>query len=529
MDKKNSSCGSGTLPVAPVAGVKRPAPSLLPAFEPLSPSSLPRPAKRQARVSPHDGQKMKKYPTPIPTSSTGMASSPPPPEPVTRRAGLTRTMSGFSERAPLVAVPSIELDRHGEPTLMGRSSNSSHYQLSTKKLVSRVHVRAVYIPADPPAPKKVQVECMGWNGVTVHCQGKAFNLRKGDSFTSDTEDAGIIIDVHDARVLLNWPRYEAKLSTPTDSDSPWDDENSPRQTNAAGRVRTPQQSPLREQHIMHSPVSPSPAVQAAFNVTSPFPTPGPSLPAAVQIYEDEPSGDEIEQGRLGQATQSTQHASQPLGDSLPEAQSSPLSLRDEFSDGNEENDPIIHSFGPYGSNLLPRLEAMGADSSDRRRPLKAIKEATASPQGRSSDAFKDDDKNSIINHVINQLAYSRLSSTPLSTLMANLPQRLRATSPSSKENADLSLETLKMILDMIPCVGEVSREGKDAAGKALESEYHYIPEMDSDDDRSNAVVDDLKKPGLRACRKHHKVCFQDHGLFCIKIALLTCRLAILLA
>lgn len=355
----------------------------------------------------------------------------------------------------------------------------------------------------------------------VHCQGKAFELRKGDSFTSDTEDAGIIIDVHDARVLLNWPRHEVKLSTPTDSDSPWDDENSPRQTNAAGRVRTPQQSPLRQQHIMHSPVSPSPVVHAAFNATSTFPTPGPSLPAAVQIYEDEPSGDEMEHGRLGQATQSTQHASQLLGDSLPESQSSPLSLHGDFPDGDEENDPIIHSFGPYGSNLLPRLEAMTADSADRRRPLEAIKEATSSPQGRSSDAVKDDDKNSIINHVINQLAYSRLSSTPLSTLMDNLPQRLRSTSPSSKENADLSLETLKMILDVIPCVGEVSREGKDAAGKALESEYHYIPEMDSDDDRSNAVVGDLKKPGLRACRKQHKVSVLDHGRLCIEIALLT--------
>lgn len=528
MDKKSSSAGSGRLPVAPVAGVKRPAPSLLPAFEPLSPSSLPRPAKRQARVSSsQDGHGKKKYPTPIPTSSTGIVSSSPPPESITRRPTRGGTPSGFSERAPLVAVPSIVLDKHGEPTLMGRSSNASHYQLSTKKVISRVHVRAVYIAADPPAPKKVQVECMGWNGVTVHCQGKAWQLRKGDSFTSETEDAGIMIDVHDARVLLHWPPREGNLSTP-DSEPQWDDGSSPRQINAAGQIRTPHQSPLRQQHRMPSPVSPSPVIHGTFNAASTFPTPDPSLPTAVQIYEDEQSGDEMDHALPGQATQSTQHASQPLGN-LQESQSSALSFSSEFSDGDEENDPIIHSFGPFGANLMPRMEAITTDSSERRRPLRTIKEATVSPQGRSSDAVNDDVSNSVVNHVINQLAYSRLSSTPLSTLMDHLPPRLRSTSPSSKENVDLNLETLKKMLDAIPCVGEVCREGKDAAGKALESEYHYIPEMDSDESRRNAVVGDLKKPGLRACRKQHKVSSLGHGVLIIEIALLTCRPAILLA
>ncbi|MCJ1426271.1 hypothetical protein MMC29_004174, partial [Sticta canariensis] len=503
MDKKSSPSGSGKLPVASVAGVKRPAPSLLPAFEPLSPSSLPRPAKRRARVSPSRGHKKQKYPTPIPTSSTGIGSSPPPPAPSTRRPVLARALSAFSERAPLVAVPSIELDRHGEPTLMGRSSNSSNYQLSTNKLISRVHVRAVYIAADPPEPRKVQVECMGWNGVTVHCQGKAWQLSKGDSFTSDTEDAGIMVDVHDARVLLHWPRQEVKLSTPIDSDSQWDDENSPRQPMAVGR--SPYQSPLRQPHRMQSPVSPSPAVHAAYNATSSFV--GPSLPAVVQVYEDEQSGDEIEHALPGQTTQSTQHASQPLGVNLQQSQSSALSFHSEFSDGDEENDPVIHSFGPFGANLMPRLEAFTTNSPERRRPLEPIKEAAVSPQSRSPDAGKDDINNSVVNHAINQLAYSRLSSTPLSTLMDNLPPRLRSSSPSSKENADLSIETLKKMLGVVPCIGEVSREGKDAAGKALESEYHYIPAMDSDQERRNAVVGELRKPGLRSCRKQHKQYF----------------------
>ena len=52
----------------------------------------------------------------------------------------------------------------------------------------------------------------------------------------------------------------------------------------------------------------------------------------------------------------------------------------------------------------------------------------------------------------------------------------------------------------------MSREGKDAAGKKLESEYYYIPDEDKDEKRKEAVVNDLMKPGLRACRKQHKVC-----------------------
>lgn len=435
-----------------------------------------------------------------------MASSSPVPETsMRRRPAHARTLSAFSERAPLVAVPTIELPRRGDPILMGRSSHSSDYQLSANKLISRVHVRAAYVAADPPQPKKVQVECMGWNGVTVHCEGKAWELRKGDSFTSETEDAGIMIDVHDARVLLQWPRHEAKLPTPTNSESTWDEENSPRQANAVRNIRSPRQSPLRQRQRLQSPVSPSPAVHAPHNATSTLLGPNPSSPAVIQVYEDEQSGDEM-------ATQATQRASQPFGMNLQESQSSASSVPGEFSDGDEENDPIVHSFGPFGANLMPRMEAFTTDTPERRPPLKAIPEASVSPQGRLFDAVKDNGSSPVINHVINQLAYSRLSSTPISTLLDNLPSRLRSTSPSSKENTDLNLETLKIMLDLVPCIGEVPREGKDAAGKALESEYHYIPEMDADENRRNAVVEELKKPGLRACRKQHKV--KPSGVCC---------------
>ncbi len=506
-DNLDSPPTSPRLPVPAVAGVKRPAPSLLPAFEPFSSSPpLPRPTKRVARFPPSGYKEEKqKYPTPVPTSSTGILSSSPPQLPCTRGRGLVRTLSTLSERAPLSAVPSIELDRHGQPTLMGRSSNSSHYQLSTNKLISRVHVRAAYLAPRPPAPQKVQVECMGWNGVKIHCQGRAWELRKGDSFTSETEDADIMVDVQDARVLLQWPKPEQKIATPVDSDSPWDEDHSPRRMAAAHALLS--ESPLRRQQRLHSPVSPSPAVNAVHPSSNSF-NPHLPVPTSVKVYEDERSEDEEPTAAApAEATQSTQQASQPLSASLRESQSSINAETHDFSDYDEENDPVVHSFGPFGANLLPRMASFTTHSPSR-SPLRPLKEPTVSPpkHRNGSESTREDASNPVTNHVINQLAFSRLSSTPLSTLMDHLPFHLKGASRGSKGNESFTIDSLKKLLDTTACIGEVEREGKDAAGKRLESEYYYIPDLDEDVKRRDAVVDGLRKPGLRACRKQHKVC-----------------------
>lgn len=478
--------------------------------------------KRLAHASPAKlGNRERQYPTPIPSSTTMIPSSSPPQPLRTRRPGLIRTYSVVSERAPLATVPSIELSEHGEPTLMGRSSNSSHYQLSTNKLISRVHVSAVYIASNPPAPKRVQVECRGWNGVKVHCQGKAWELMKGDTFTSETEDADIMVDVQDARVLLTWPKPENKISTPTDSDSTWDSETSPqRNATAAPRNRPLDTSPLRQQHRLQSPVSPSPAVQAVHAQPSGHFASDPPIPVPVQVYEDEPSDEDKDEPPAGntQATQSTQVASQPFA--LLEETPNP----NDFSDDNdEENDPIISSFGPYGANLGARMESFTTNASPNRHPLNPLKEASISPQRSSragispkrrrhnahrdvSDSLHREDEagDAITHHVVNQLAYSRVQSTPLSTLMQTLPAALK--------DASLTEDVLKATLDRTRCIGTVEREGKDAAGKRLESEYYYIPEADVDGSRRE-VVEGMGGRGLRNCRKSHKVgnCKSSHG------------------
>ncbi len=403
---------------------------------------------------------------------------------------------------------------------MGRSSNSSHYQLSTSKLISRVHVRAVYIPAAGSASRKVQIECTGWNGVKVHCQGKAWDLMKGDTFTSETEDADIMIDVQDARVLVTWPRLEQKALTPTDSDGTWDSENSPsRRATASLRNRVVQTSPLRQQHRLQSPVSPSPAVQATHAAPSGHIASDPPIPVPVQVYEDEPSDEDKEKSftQLTQAT--TQIASQPLHGGMKDSQATePAS----FSDNDEENDPIITSFGPFGANLDARMQTFTTSiSPEVRRPLLPLKEENISPQRPSppkrrriikgeniaESTAEEDTNKSITNFAINHLMYSPLSATPLSTLMQSMPSHLQPGKQDSDPESAFSSSTLNFLLESTPCIGAVEREGKDAAGKRLESEYYYIPEHDEDEGRRAAVQGlGIGARGLRNCRKSHKVC-----------------------
>jgi hypothetical protein len=108
----------------------------------------------------------------------------------------------------------------------------------------------------------------------------------------------------------------------------------------------------------------------------------------------------------------------------------------------------------------------------------------------------DLDVAAITNHVVNQLAYSRLSSNPLTAILNNLP---------AEAKKDLTKPELRRILEATACIGTIARQGKDAAGKPLESEYYYVHEHDADESRRLAVTDGLRKPSLRACRKQHKV------------------------
>lgn len=427
----------------------------------------------------------------------------------------------MSERAPLSAVPSVELNSNGETLLMGRSSNSSHFQLSANRLISRVHVKARYVAAATPLEgNKVEIVCNGWNGLKLHCQGRTWDLGKGDTFTSETEGAELMIDVQDARVLVQWPKL-VRDQADRGSDSTWDD--SPRSVRGQDRA-APHGSPLRRAARIESPESPTPANVSSGSIRSLLPDTNDQA-ASVEIYEDESDAQELPKltgvdfGASMAMTEATNSFSSDLSDPASDAENDP----------DEENDPIVHSFGPFGANLNSRLASITAASPKQPRVFRGTPEedsplpsgastaplqpskpnslqaspkapAPAAPQAPEAPAvdLSNVDVPTVTNHVINQLAFSRLSSNPLTGILNNLP---------AEERKDLTKDGLRSIIETTPCVGIIPRQGKDAAGKPLESEYYYIPEMDADENRRLAVTDGLRKPSLRNCRKQHKVCF----------------------
>ncbi|KAF2229296.1 hypothetical protein EV356DRAFT_475648 [Viridothelium virens] len=486
-------------------------PSLLPAFEPLPSSPVLPTSKSVKRKFDDRNADIKHYPTPIPTSSTGILPSSPP----ALRPGLNRnvsTISTLEERAPLGTVPTVDVPLSGEPVNIGRSANSSDYQLSANRLISRVHIRAMYLaPSSEHAYGEILIKCLGWNGAKIHCRNEIYQLGKGDTFLSDRPEAQIIADVLETRVVIAWPRRDGE-----DRSTGWEEEDEDLTRNTAEAIAQQDfaSSPPLMPGRLQSPVSPSPLWPANLTASATFLASDPpdvSADGIIQVYEDHESADD-------QQHSPSQRCGTPRQNSRTLSERSPLKLSksnpsrdfEEHSDSNEENDPIIHSFYTSGENLLSRFESIRSDAArtpDRSRPrLMPCNSPNSPQQAASSGQPRKVQVSPIKNHVINQLAYSRVHSMPLSTIFNNLPSDLKnAASPrKSPSGMKLTGSELKAILDTTPCVGEISREGKDAAGKPLENEFYYVPEMDADDMRRNTVVEGLGKPGLRAVRKQHK-------------------------
>ncbi|KAF2127592.1 hypothetical protein P153DRAFT_358464 [Dothidotthia symphoricarpi CBS 119687] len=494
---------------------RTPRPSLLPAFEESSPFPRPNLSKRKFEDDspPFPKQQLKYYPTPVPTSSTGILHSS---SPQNARSGiLHRTVSALSERTPLGAVPTVNLPADGEIVRMGRSSNSADYQLSTNRLISRVHVQAAYHAPTAHYPSgNIEVECLGWNGAKIHCRGCVFELNKGDTYMSENPEIEILLDVQDTRVIIAWPSVAArKLS--------WDseEEGMPTPTRRTYQEAFNSSPPA----IPRSPVSQSPIRQPLFSqpVFTGHGLTAPSVP--VQVFEDV---DVQEEAPIKSSPDSAERtfirpdipysAISPESPAI-ETKASILSsfTNDDYSDGDEENDPVVHSFGPFGQNLVNGLASFstalpGLSNSPRppRVPLMSPSPKRPCTEGLS---FKE---SPIKNHVINQLAFSRIHAQPLSAIHSNLPSELKIsviksskgkdTGDGETSTAQLTHQDLKKILDDTPCVGEIPRAGKDAAGKPLENEFYYVPEMDSNQMRRETITAGMRSTGLRTVRRTHK-------------------------
>ncbi|OAL47519.1 hypothetical protein IQ07DRAFT_602263 [Pyrenochaeta sp. DS3sAY3a] len=502
---------------SPIESTERPAeqptkPVLLPAFDDsFSSSPFPRPRSAKRKF---DGdsptfpkQELKYYPTPVPTSSTAILSSSSPHQ---SRPGLLRTVSALSERVPLGAVPTVDLAEDGTILRMGRSSNSADYQLSTNRLISRVHVQAAYHAPSASYPHGyIEVECLGWNGAKIHCRGRVFELRKGDTYMSENPEAAIMLDVQETRVMIAWPGIPLRTLS-------WDseEEGMPTPTRRRPQDNFDSSPPV----VPRSPVSQSPIRPPVFAPLGLIAQAGP-----VQVFED---ADAVDQDAAARGQDDADKTFiRPALSSFKSFQEGDLDLKasqlssfasDDFSDNDEENDPVVHSFGPFGQNLLNGLASFNtATPTQSNTPRLRAPLLSPSPKRPivESHRFKE---SPIKNHVINQLAFSRIHSQPLSAIHSNLPAELRACIPMKTEGKDsegsgsstpvaqLSRQDLKKILDDTPCVGEIPRAGKDAAGHPLENEFYYVPEMDTNQMRRETITAGTRSTGLRSVRKTHK-------------------------
>ncbi|KAG5518387.1 hypothetical protein PMAC_003184 [Pneumocystis sp. 'macacae'] len=108
----------------------------------------------------------------------------------------------------------------------------------------------------------------------------------------------------------------------------------------------------------------------------------------------------------------------------------------------------------------------------------------------SSNSKKNFVDSDLLDSVLAILAFSPLSAIPSSTLIHLFPTTF------SKEDVEEWLRGAGQF------VAEIKREGKDAAGKPLESEWYYIPEKDNNEGR-RARLQPYLKP-IRESRKIHK-------------------------
>lgn len=156
--------------------------------------------------------------------------------------------------------------------------------------------------------------------------------------------------------------------------------------------------------------------------------------------------------------------------------------------------PLANKSTNLPKNAPIKRRAASEEPSVQKKPKKV---ATHDVHGKliiSQDCIKNvTNIKEIENILVNHLAFSRLSSTPASTL-----------NTISATVAKLTLPQLRTVLHNTNCIGVIYRQGKDAAGKSLEEEYFYEPEKDQDSQRILLLALIKGHGGLRACRKTHK-------------------------
>lgn len=459
---------------------------------------------------------IKGYPTPNPSSSTGVRSSSP--------ARANREPSDLLEtqhqqqneeltveyKDPLQDVLKAKIS-FNHTTTLGRSSRCDYFIKS--KYASRVHLKLQY-NADS---NELTILCKGFNGVVVNFGTEVygyvkqvsnklyyfqkipqFEIKSNDEIFHDVSlfrDEQITVPYLDS-LTLNIKGHITKLDVESD-DSETEDE-------------------LPVLNTRYSSVEPSKEHPAMEKI-------GVELGVAKEVkIKDSVEKMEIEEKSVKPVAKTIEPVKEvsveETSKSVEEPRSrsrSRSSSTSSVKSGSKSVETTKHTTRKLAtaspSPLQPKSESSLNKQNNQSRPRIRKAEPGLSPQKKKQhqqpkEKISQLDIKSIIktvpdlanvsNILINHLAFSRLSQTPL--------YQLQTVSATTQE---LSRTQLRAILFQIECIGTIYRQGKDAAGKPLDEEYYYDSARDTDEGRKQLVGSVKGAGGLRNCRKTHKQYF----------------------
>lgn len=467
------------------------------------------------------------YPTPDPSSSAGRSSSP-------IRGTIHHESSPERQEHPQEVKSAegskpigIELNPFDPSRLaVGRKQSVCDIVLPSKKSISRQHAFISYMAHND----KVKLECNGSNGCIIalprhlECQlvkpnpdESIFELRANEIEKQGTQTEhdkelisdhlltsfvllngetvimpfiqGTLLDFRQAAAILSMKDVDLSEHNDNEEDvTDTEDEMVPVMTKSDDFHRGESTS-TKFAAVQHSPATPriekaQPAIQT-------------HLQSPLSHKNVEPTPNLQAHQLKAPSTPTKPKKLDLLLDNQRQAQETPLASRtNQAPQRRRDRETVFNE-----SSKLPKLSSKyhkKTDDSEHKR-----KQQKPSSQPLSHDTIiKSLERRGInylaLQHVLaNHLAFTNVLQTPLYQL-----QDVNSTITT------LSREELRALLAKEHCIGIIHRQGKDAAGKALDEEYFYDVENDADLERRNLVFAFKGgRSGLRSCRKVHKQYF----------------------
>ncbi|ODQ68022.1 hypothetical protein NADFUDRAFT_48682 [Nadsonia fulvescens var. elongata DSM 6958] len=441
----------------------------------------------------------------------------------------------FIVRNPLSNMKILDFVAHQAKTVkIGRSSRCCNLQINKKnKQISREHLVVKYVPSSKKSNEDnygyFLIKCLGWNGVIIYfppgvsqassspvsssafatVNGKSDDEQKSindenvkeqflfkDQLVQVDAVAGIIIDIRGERILVQFdsdPKHNSRASLNVDEtedeidnhckSDDFVDKSLDQKIETGSCLGTTIFRDARvPENVVHCSNKPE---------TASYPT---------------ESISEIENVRQASDPRPS-HSSKPHGIISDKNSRSSITSENSTSHlgGESEIEPETHEVKRvrYSTPITVTAKSSGKISKSQTSQTIAKPIYPSTVEHTSGASISDsDDSVPIVSEfnianlktiICNHLAFSRLSSTPISIIQG-----------SSASLTPVPKGQLRTVIKSIECVGVISRHGKDAAGKILEEEYYYIPENDNDEGRKFMLAQIKGHGGLRSCRKTHK-------------------------